>query len=123
MGTLPRSYRRSGWVVLTNGAMIYLFINGEPGIVNSVLATSLIVGIMLEVSGSIACAPFNVGPYFYVPLYWAWYSIRATLARNYDAEANITLVAFVIPSLTIAAVNLVLYVPPLRQNWRRRKKT
>jgi len=123
MGTLPRNYWRSGWVSLVNLAVIYLFLISEQTIANGAVVVALSMGILLELRGSTVCALLNVGPYLYVPLYWVWHrALDTSLTEAAKAEYDTSLLVFVCPSIAIAAVNLLFYVPPLRKCWRDRRK-
>ena len=121
MRVLPKRSSRTAWVVITNGLMLFLLLNGRPGVSNSVVAGLLSVGILLELVGSAAAALLNVVSFLYGPFGWLWERTHDANFQDHSGEYSLTLVVFVIPCLAIIAVNLVFYVPPLLR-WRRSRR-
>jgi len=119
---MPRNYWRSGWVIIVNCTLIYFGLTGGPRVANYFFAAVWSAGIVLELCGSPASVFFNVAPFLYNPLGWAW--LRATTHHTDTeiVESNTVLLVLVLPSLLVATVNLFLYVPPLLRWWRGRKE-
>ena len=123
MRVFPRNFSRSAWVVLTNGLMLYLLVGSTSAsrsvaIANGVVAASLSLGILLELTGSVGAAVLNVVSFLCVPLGWVWESMQDTHFEEHAGEYGLTLVLFVTPCLVIVGVNLFFYAPPLLK-WRR----
>lgn len=122
MRLFPKSSSRTTWVVVTNGLMLFLLLNGRPSVSNSVVAGLLLAGILAEFAGSAAAALLNVVSFLYVPLGWVWERLHDADFPDHPGEYSLTLVLFVIPCLLVVLVNMFFYVPPLLR-WRREQRT
>lgn len=117
---LPRSYLRLAWIACTNAGFIYLLASGGAASTNLWTAGLLTAGLLLEIICSRAAAVLNVGAWLIVPFTWIWERAHDTSFRSHPGEYSLTLIAFVLPAIMIAVVNLCFYVPALLKSRRAR---
>jgi hypothetical protein len=67
MPTLPRNYSRLLWVIVVNGLVMCLQLEGGEASATGVVMLTLSVGIVLELAESAIGALINVGAFLVVP--------------------------------------------------------
>jgi hypothetical protein len=141
---LNRSYWRLGWIVLTNLAVICLFLGGmvhqrhdelllyqamrttPPAFSyvheffsdrwRPVIVITLLVGILAEVRRTILSPILNLGLYIVWFIVFSWDAIEvATGATPSEVSASLILVLTVIPLAVVIGIDLFFYIPALRQ--------
>ena len=111
---LARSNLRLGWIACTTAGFVCLLAAGGRTSAGMWMAGLLTAGLVLEIIGSRAGALFNVGAWLLVPMNWMWERAHDANFSAHPGEYSLTLAAFVLPALAIAAVNLFFYVSALR---------
>jgi len=121
---LSRSFPRLAWITVVNAVTIYLLLIGSQtggwSVPNTILILTLAVGIVLEWRGNIGCALFNIAPFSIVPLVSLGQRVEASPDSGGPGDF---LMAVVIPSAIVGAINMFVYVPAVRRWWRNERDT
>jgi len=144
MRRLSRSYWRLTWVLLTNGAVILLFLLGpirslhEQETLHQVMRTAappfsyiheffsdvwrpiivaiLLAGIVAELLRSALSSILNVGPYLLWFIISSWQVARVAMGRTpSEVSPGVILALMVIPLALVVAVDMMFYVVAFRR--------
>jgi hypothetical protein len=142
MRRLNKNYWRFGWILLTNGALIFLLLSGpirvhhDQQVLHEALGTApepfsywkqliaapwvpvvalvLLVGIGAEVRRTALSPIFNLGPYVVWLLVALWERARV-VGEAPPYELYLGKVLLIIPLTVVVVVNLVLYALAFRR--------